>query len=154
MVFGYHEDLATLKQKNPFLAVRVAPVPQPAGGSGAVSWAAYRGFAVSRQSRASAAAWDFVTTVTTNPGIAKAYADATKRPPALRALIAGAADDPDLGVFATQALTARSWYEADDGKIESIMNDAIALVLAGGADAPTALRRAESRVTQLMKPAG
>ena len=58
--------------------------------------------------------------------------------------------DPNLSVFALQALTAKSWYEADPIKIDAIFDAAIRNVLAGAEDAPKALKEAETAVSQLM----
>lgn len=151
MFFGYHSALTPLKTKNPFLKIGVAPMLQVSTDA-PVNYADYVGLAVSRQSRANAVAWDFVVSATTNPAVAGAYLTATGRPPALRTLIAQKLDDSDLGVFSKQALTARSWYQADDGKIEGIVNDAILAVEGGRLDAATALRGAQDNVSQLMRP--
>jgi ABC-type glycerol-3-phosphate transport system substrate-binding protein len=155
MVFGYQDALAALKKKSPFLSIGVAQVPQvpQATGSGVVvSFARYYGLAVSRQSKVATLAWDFILSATTNQAIAQTYLDATGRPPALRSLIAAKSDDPALGVFARQALTARSWSEPDDGKITTIFNAAIRAATGGGADPGTILRQAEDQVTQLLRP--
>ena len=80
----------------------------------------------------------------------KIYTDATGNPPALRSAITADANDPDLSVFAAQALTARSWYEIDDSAIDGIFNSAIQDTLNGSVSAPQALKQAQSTISGLM----
>ena len=58
-------------------------------------------------------------------------------------------NDPDLGVFARQALTARSWSQPDEAKVREAMSNAIGAVLSGQLDSTRGLRQAEEQVTQL-----
>ncbi len=150
MVMDYERTAAEIKRRSPFLNFAVAPMPQPKGADVAVNFPKYMGLAVSKQSRVSSWAWDFVVYAATNSDAAKVYLEGTGRPSALRTLIAAELDNPSLGVFAKQALTARSWYEADNLKIDSVMNNAIQSVLVGEMNSQRALARAEGQVTQLM----
>ena len=79
------------------------------------------------------------------------YLNATKRPSARRDLIDLQRNDPDLGVFAVQALSARSWYQADNIVIETIFADMIDDVNFNRLPIRDAVSRAESRVTVLMQ---
>lgn len=54
----------------------------------------------------------------------------TARPPALRTLINQYLDDANLGVFAGQALTARSWVR-NDLAVRKIFNEMIESMMAG-----------------------
>ena len=150
MILGYQKNLREMRDKNPFLKAGVATVPQPPGSETAVSYADYIGLAVSKQSRASSWGWDFIIYATTNIDIQRVYLQTTGHPPALRSLITEALSKPEFGVFAKQALTARSWYQADDQKIKEIWNGAITSVLTGQAASDKALRQAEEQVSQLM----
>lgn len=150
MVLGYQKNLAEMRNKNPFLKASVALAPEPLGSEIAVSYADYVGLAVSKQSRAPNWSWDFIIYATTNLDIQKVYLQTTGHPPALRSLIAEALVKPELGVFAKQALTARSWYQADDAKTKEIFNSAIISVITGQAASDKALQRAEEQVSQLM----
>jgi ABC-type glycerol-3-phosphate transport system substrate-binding protein len=85
------------------------------------------------------------------PDVSSSYLQAAGRPPALRSLIDATLNDPNLGVFARQALTARSWYQADSQKINDIMNSAVKSALTGVASPATALTQAQDRITQLMR---
>ncbi len=151
MIFGYQSDIAAIRQKNPFLSFAVAPIPQPSGTALSQSFPKYVGFAVSKQSKNAGWAWDFIVYFTTNLQPEKLYLTATGRPPALRSVIQEYSADPKVGVFAKQALTARTWYEADDQKIGEVMNAAIVAVLTGRNDAARALAQAADQVSQLMK---
>ena len=151
MIFGYKRDADVLRAQSPFFHFGIAPVPQRAGSNLAVSYADYWGYAVSKQSKAQAVAWDFVHYLATDPGATATYTNATSRPPALRVLIGQTINDALIGVFAKQALTARSWYEADDDKIHSLFNAAIDQVLRGARGPREALQEAQDQVTGLMR---
>jgi len=56
----------------------------------------------------------------------KSYLAAVKKPSALRSLVAQESRDPKLGVFASQLLTAKSWYQGEDAPAaEKIMQELI-----------------------------
>lgn len=150
MMLNYASAIATVKEKSPFLNFGVAPAPQPLGASVSISYPRYHGFAVSKQTKAPGWAWDFVIFAATNLDAARAYFTATKHPPALRPLIGEYVNDPDWGIFARQALTARSWYEVDPQKVTSIFNNSIVTVLTGQLDSARALRQAADQISQLM----
>lgn len=149
-IFGYQRDLLALKKKSPFLSVGASLMPQPSGSSRRIDYADYWGFAVSKQAQFPMWAWDFVITVAGTPDGANVYTGLEGRLPALRSLIAEKFEDPDVGAFAREALTARSWYQADAKRIEEIFNTALASVLSGQIDSSRALRQAEEQVSQLM----
>ena len=154
MILDYQSSIPTIMTKSPFLKFGVAPIPQPTGATLSIAYPKYYGLAVSKQSTNQHWAWDFILYLTTAPGNAKIYANATGHPPALRAMIGALADDPTLGVFERQALTARTWYEVDDTAIDTIFNSAIESVLTGQTDSRTALRQAQDQVSQLMQAHG
>lgn len=149
IIFAYQADLAAIKTKAPFLNIGVAAMPQAKGANVAVNYPKYNGFVVAKAGQ-SAAAWPFVLYLTATPGNGTMYQDATGRPPALRANIQADQNDPGLSVFAAQALTARSWYEADDAAIDGILGNAIQSALNGAADPAKALNIAQQSVTVLM----
>jgi len=150
MMFGYASDIAKIKQTAPFLNFAVAPMPQPANATIAVNYPSYKGLVVAKQGQV-ASAWPFVIFVTTNTGAEASYIKDTGEPPATRAYIAANLNDPNYGVFASQALTARSWPEANDAQIDSIMNNAIVSVLNGSSDSARALGIAQDAVTTVMQ---
>lgn len=150
MIFNYRSALDIIKKKSPFLNVGVAPMPQTSADARAINYARYDGLAVSKQSQIPYWAWDFALHLTANAANEKLYLDATGRTPALRSLLQDELGDPNTGIFARQALTARSWYQADDATIENIFNGAIESVLNGQTNSEAALRRAQDQVSQLM----
>lgn len=78
------------------------------------------------------------------------YINSSRRPPALRSLIAQIENDPEYGVFAKQALTARSWYSIDEDRVNQLFNSAIQNVINGKLAADLALSQLEDQVTHLM----
>lgn len=86
--------------------------------------------------------------VTTNETAMAAYSAAANRPAALRTLLAKQVNSAELGIFAKQALTARSWAVPDYDKMRSIMSDAITKVLRGETAPETALKEAETAINQ------
>ena len=150
IMFGYESDLAAIKAKAPFLNIGIAAVPQPTGASVAVNYPKYEGFVAAKAGTQVNLAWNFILYLTTNEGFEKMYVSATGNPPALRTEIQADMNDQNLSVFASQALTAKSWHEANDAQIDAIFNSAIQSVLNGNEDSTKALQQAEQSVTQLM----
>jgi len=91
---------------------------------------------VSTKSKYIPEAWDFVQFATSVPDNAKMYLEQTKKPTALRTLINGQVDDNDIGVFASQLLTAVSWYT---GKNYAVAEQVMAEMLDGIAASPERL---------------
>ena len=115
-----------------------------------VAYPRYRGYAVARQSRAGDLAWQFVISFAADPNVAKQYAIAVHRPPALLALKSAFENAPELGVFANQTLTARSWPQADPDAIAGIFSDMIVRAAGTPDRIPDILREGATQVTQLM----
>ncbi len=148
-IFDYSSALASIKAAAPFLNYGVAPMPQPANAMVAVNYAKYNGLAVSRNSTQIAGAWNFIVNLTTSVADENIYTKDTGAAPALRSAIAADETDPALSVFATQALTARSWHESNSEQIDGIMNTAIQNVLNGAADSTTALTQAQTAMNAI-----
>lgn len=151
MIFGYSRDVEVVKDKNPFLNFSVAAVPQLEGSTKVLSYADYEGLAVSKQSEYGGWAWDFILFATTRQEVAKLYSDATGYPPAIKSLLEEKFSDVSQGVFARQALTARSWFQADDLKMSQIFSSAIEMVLNGQSDSRKALIFAYDQALAVMR---
>jgi len=151
MVFEYASQLDTFKIKNPFLKIRVAAMPQPNTKEEAVNYAGYRALAVSKYVQYPEWVWDLVLYLTTNEEIAENYLTITKRPPALRTLIQKYSDDPNIGIFAKQALTAQSWMKPDPEKTKAIFSQMIQSVVSGKLDLYESLSQGERAVTDLIR---
>ncbi len=123
IMFSYAYDLETIKTRAPKLNFSVAKLPQIEGmPSTNINFANYWVEVVSKKSPLTNEAWDFVQFITKEEQ-AKIYLENTKRPTALRSLVAKQKEDNELGVFADQVLTAKSWYY---GKNVQAAEDAIA----------------------------
>jgi ABC-type glycerol-3-phosphate transport system substrate-binding protein len=77
------------------------------------------------------------------------YLRATKEPAARRDLIETQKADPEIGVFATDNLIAKSWRETDPDKIEGIFAEMIGSVNKGQSTVHEALKTAAQRVQNL-----
>ncbi len=150
IIFDYESSLAAIKAKAPFLNIGIAAMPQPKDATIAVNYPKYQGLAVSKQGQV-LPAWDFVLYLTAYAEGESIYLKDTGFPPAQRIAISAAESNPDLATFAFQALTARSWYEADSGAIDGIFNTAIQSALSGSVSSGQALQIAQSAVSALMQ---
>lgn len=151
MIFAYGAQKDSIKSKNPFINFKVAPMPQPTGGEKAVNYADYWGLAVTSNSKNPDWAWDAVLYLTANQEPAEKYLIATKHPPAMRTLIQKYVNDPELGVFAKQALSARSWPQIDKQATRNIFSQMISATINNELTAQDAITQAEREVTELMK---
>ena len=150
MMFNYSYQAELLRDKNPFLKFRIVQMLQPQKATRDVNFANYWGFTVGSRSAAPSLAWDFVQFLTTSPEASKLYLDAAHHPPALRSLINTYINDSDLGVFARQALTARSWIEGDADAVDRVFSDMIEAVLAGRTP-KNALEEAQTKTTAVLQ---
>jgi len=148
MTINYSHQIPLIRAKNPRLNFAVAPVPQHDVGN-ARNYASYFAAAVTKASDSPVEAWRFVRFLTQPEGIIP-YLNAMPRPTARRDLIDEQRTDPDFGVFALQALTARSWFQVDNMAIETIFADMIDNVILGRQTIRKALQEAESKVSVLI----
>jgi maltose-binding protein MalE len=151
MVFGYSEALKEIREKSPFLNFAVVPLPHTTSPENRFSYPRYWGYTVSRQSKNASLAWDFIINLTTNPTVAKTVTDSVKQPPALLANAAEYQNDPDLGSFVNQALTARTWPQTDPEGTEKAFKEMIEAVIVNKSPVETAIGQAQNKVTQLMQ---
>jgi len=149
MMFNYSHEVEVLKNKSSRLNFGIAPMPQ-VSSTDIKNYANYWGAGVSVGSKYSNEAWKFVAYLTSREG-AQSYLSATLRPSARRELIELQRNDLDLGVFAVQALSARSWYQIDNTAIETIFADMIDDVNFHRSSVKDSLENAESRVNVLMQ---
>jgi hypothetical protein len=78
------------------------------------------------------------------------YIGQTSRPSARRDVIDIQRNDPKLGVFAVQALSAKSWYQIDNFAVDQIFADMIEEVNLKKQTVRAALRGAEAKLNTLM----
>lgn len=149
MMFNYSHEIGVLKNKSSRLNFSVAPMPQ-ISSTDVKNFANYWGVGVPVGSEYSNEAWKFITYLTSKEG-AQSYLSATLRPSARRDLVELQRNDLDLGIFAVQALSARSWYQIDNIAIETIFADMIDDVNFRRSSVRDSLENAESRVNVLMQ---
>ena len=152
MVFEYASQKNMLQEKNPFLKIKVAAMPQPnTKPEEAVNYADYFGLAVSKYTQYPEWVWDLALYLTADEISAENYLTATKHPPALRTLIQKYSDDPEIGVFAKQALTAQTWLKPDPEKVRLIFSQLIDAVVSKKLEIYEALSQAERAVSDLIR---
>lgn len=111
IMFGYSYDLNTIKNQAPKINFSVAKLPQIEGNPPTnINFANYWVEGVSKKSAYVNEAWDFLQFITKAENV-KSYLTSTNKPTALRALIAEQRQSDYLSVFASQVLTAKSWYK-------------------------------------------
>ncbi len=111
IMFGYSYYVPMIKAQSPKLNFSVTNMPQIEKSSQKINYANYWVEVVSQKSKHVQEAWDFIHFATTNPEMAKTYLEKTKKPTALRSLVNEQISDIDIGTFAEQVLTAKSWYK-------------------------------------------
>jgi len=150
IMFSYSYDLPTIKAQAPKLNFSVAKLPQIEGNPPTnINFANYWVEVVSKKSAHQNEAWDFIQFMTQEEQ-AKSYLDKTKKPTALRSLVAAQKEDNDIGVFADQVLTAKSWYKGKDSTVaEDAIKEMIDVVVKNTGDTlQTLLNTAAARVQQ------
>ena len=151
MIFNYASQKEAILAKNPFLNFRVAATPQPSTTEKAVNYSDYWGLAVTNNSPNPDWAWNLVLFLTTYEKAAEDYMIASNHPPALRSLIQKYVNHPELGVFAKQALSAKSWSRIDKESVDKIFSEMIEAIVSGKLKREDALLQAEKQVTGLMQ---
>jgi multiple sugar transport system substrate-binding protein len=143
---GYSYQLPTIRSRAPKLNLGISQVPQITGNPVA-NYANYWLWTVSKKSKSIDLAW-YLVNYMTNQEQAKVYLDKVKRPAARRALIDAQLEDADVGVFASQVLTAKSWYRGiDPASAEQALQDA-ADQMVGGLPVNKALQTALQKIDQ------
>lgn len=148
MMLNYSHQIPVIRGRFERLNFSVAPLPQ-FSELDAKNYANYFAVGVSNQSKNKAAAWRFLNFLASKDG-SLAYLNKTNRPSARRDVIDLQRNDPQLSVFAVQALSAKSWFQIDNNAIDNIFADMIGDVNLGRATVRAALRAAESKINVLM----
>lgn len=119
LMFSYSYLKPTLTNKAPFLNYGIAAVPQIDPGKSRVNFANYWAESVSRQTKHAEAAWQFLKFIT-DPAVLPKYYEAQKQPSSRVSIIEQQLTDPEIGVFAENALSAKSFYKPDSDALEQI----------------------------------
>ena len=149
MMFNYSHQAGVLNQKAARLNYAIAPMPQ-ISDIDIKNYANYWAVAVSKSSSVPNEAWRFAAYLASREG-ASSYLAQTFRPSARRDIIDLQKNDLRLGVFANQALTAKSWYQIDNSAIESIFSEMVDNINFGRLSVREALQSAEAEVNILMQ---
>ena len=148
--FGYAYDLPLIKAQAPKLNLGIAKLPQ-VSDTQQRNMANYWGWTVAKKSKNPDVAWDFLNFLA-KPENSKRVLDVIKRPAARKSLLTTQLDDETIGVFASQVLTAISWYRGNDplavnAAFTQLMTDALNPQL----DMSVAMRNALSRIEQTLQ---
>lgn len=154
--FGYSYNIPQVEARAPKLNYSVVTLPQ-LNTDVPVNFASYWVETVAKKSSHQNEAWDFIQFAAGAKQV-QSYLNKTKKPAALRELIAAQKDDAVIGPFAQSALTAKSWYRGRDASAaetaflqmidgvtsETALNDPEAY--------KKALQQAATRVGQTIQP--
>ena len=150
MFFGYAYHLPLIRTSAPKLNLGISPMPQIDGGR-QVNFANYWAMVVSKDSEDYNWAWDFIQFATADEEQNATYLAEANKPPALRALIATQVEDEDLYAFASEVLTAKSWYHGEDiATAEDALMELIDTILSGSLEATDAIDLAAKKVEQTL----
>jgi len=144
--FGYSYHAPLIRAAAPKLPFGISMVPQIEGGK-TVNYANYWMETVSKASPNIDFAWDFIQFATSAEQVPQ-YLTLARKPTARRGLINTQIQDEDLSIFASQVLTAKSWYKGKNAAVaENALLDLIEAVLAG-TDATKSIQEAQNKVNQ------
>lgn len=150
MMINYSHHIATIKAKSPYLNFGISTMPQLDGRKFDINYANYWAASVSKKTKSPDEAWKFLIYLTNKENSQK-YLEKTKKPVARRDLVDWQNNDLQLSVFAKQSLTAKSWYQIDSSKIETIFSQAIDSVVLGTSSVGAAIDTANAQVNLLLK---
>jgi ABC-type glycerol-3-phosphate transport system substrate-binding protein len=169
MMLNYSYWYDRLRRSDPKLDFNIAQVPQTnLNSNNIVNFASYWGLAVTKNRRIAVdanyneadrikQAWNYIHFITNtanqNGGYdaTAVYLKNTHKPPARRDLVEVMKNDVSLGVFAQQALTAKSWRQVDNDAIDKIFKEMIDVVNRGAMTINAAVLTAEERVNSLIR---
>lgn len=144
---GYSYHIPLLESAAPKLDYGIAPLPQITGGK-EINYANYWIEGVSKTSKYDDYAWNFLL-FASNPDNVDTYLAEAKKPTAVRGLIDSQLEDEELGVFASQLLTAETWYRGKDADaMEKAFENLAELILVGTAEPEEAIEQAAKVVSQ------
>lgn len=128
--FGYAYQYDLIRANAPKINLGLSKIPQIEGNP-QKNFANYWNWVVAKKSTNQDVAWNFLMQLTQPDLLQKVLAKA-KRPSARKSLLAAQLQDERVGVFASQVLTATSWYRGkDSATMERIFLDMITAVLNG-----------------------
>lgn len=145
--FGYAYHYDQIRSRAPRLNLGIAPLPQvdPAFPKNIAN---YWYFAVAQKSTHQDAAWNFLNRLV-EPETLTAVLARANRPSARKSLLAAQLESERVGVFASQVLTAVSWYKGrDPERMEQALKALITNVGTGVMPIQNAMRLAAETISQ------
>lgn len=147
-MFGYSYQLPIIKARAPKLNFGISSLPQIEGAAKSINFANYWVAGVSKKSKHTNESWDFIQFMAKSENVQK-YLAKTKKPTALKSLINSQRQDLEIGVFADQVLTAKSWYKGFNAKVaETALGEMIDEVVKDDTKIMQSMNMAASRVQQ------
>jgi len=148
---GYSYHLADIRARAPKLHIGISKLPQIEGNP-VKNYANYWYWAVSRKTKNADLAWNFLNYLI-KPEETKKVLDFVRRPAARKSQLTDQLNDEDVGAFASQVLTAKTWYQGSDPKATddaflTMIND----VSTGAATTLDAMRFAVDKISQTIGP--
>jgi multiple sugar transport system substrate-binding protein len=147
---NYYYSYPTIIQKAPNLNFDVAPIPQLNLDDPSINYANYWGEVVSKQSKNSAVAWDFLHFITQKKNL-EAYYKQDKEPSSRKDIIDSQINDTQIGTFAHANLTAKSFYKPDQVKMDNIFGQMIDNVVLKGVRVEDAVGQAQVQAGTLTR---
>lgn len=145
--FGYAYQYDLIRARAPKLNLGLAKLPQIEGNP-VKNVANYWYWAVSRKTKNADQAWRFLNSLT-DPAVVTKILAVSRQPAARKSLLTAQLEDERVGVFASQVLTATSWYKGKDpGAMEAALQTLINDVNTGVRDAQKAVNFAANQVAQ------
>ena len=144
MMIDYMGVKPEIKKINSKATFEMLPLPQIKETKNPVNYASYMTFTVTRASKNSSLAWDFIT-FAANQNNSGVYRSNTGKPAVRLSNISNSGQDTLM-----QALTAQSWYKPDPDKADQIFRDMIKQVN-DGLNSQTAIENAASQITTLLE---
>ncbi len=145
MMFGYSWTKNSILQKAPRLRFNVAYMPQKKDSVIKKNYANYWGYGVYSNSPDKIAAWNFLKFLA-EPKNAAFYLSQIEEPASQRAVLAIQQDDPNLAIFANQALTADSWFQLNNTLVDKVLINMMDQHVLSEQSEALALRRAASEI--------
>lgn len=146
--FGYAYHLPTIKARAPKLNLGITKLPQIEGNP-VKNFANYWAWTVSKKAKNPDVAWNLLNYMA-QAEQNKKILDVMKRPAVRKAMLQDQLEDESIGVFASQVLTAVTWYRGKDpATMESALDEIINQTLQG-IPIQTSMRQAIEKISQTL----
>lgn len=150
MMLSYNYMRDILAEKAPLLNYGIAAVPQIDPGLSRVNYPNYWAEAVAKQSPEQEAAWQFLKFITGREPLA-GYYEAKKQVSPRVDLLEQQISDEQIGVFAENALSAKSFHKSDSDAVENIFAQMIDDVTLRNISPQEAVSAAAQKIELLMR---